>query len=121
MSPEVSLSQPYNCKAEVYSFSMILWQLLSHARPFEGVTASTFIDRVAKGGERPKVDPAWPEGLRTLLEQCWNTDPALRPHFKELHPRLEELCRAATPAPTGTNGSQEEVGSRGPNGCCTVC
>jgi len=79
MAPEVALSQPYGYKSEVYGFALLFWQMLANARPYEGITPSTFVPKVCREGLRPRLDPAWPEQLRTLLGRCWDADQALRP------------------------------------------
>ena len=43
-------------------------------------------------GQRPPVDlDAMPEGFRNLLEDCWASEPNLRPSFKEILGRLRQL------------------------------
>ena len=37
MAPEVASSKPYNQKADVYSFGMILWELVAYEKPFNGM------------------------------------------------------------------------------------
>ena len=93
MSPEVALSQPYNGKAEVFSFATILWQMASHERPFRGFNVEEFEARVARGGERPSLPQHWPEGLRELLRDCWQAEPHRRPGFGAVVRRLEALLR----------------------------
>ena len=43
-------------------------------------------------GQRPPVDTeGMPEGFRNLLEDCWASEPSLRPSFKEILGRLRQL------------------------------
>lgn len=43
-------------------------------------------------GQRPPVDlDAMPEGFRNLLEDCWASEPSMRPSFKEILGRLRQL------------------------------
>jgi len=117
MAPEVALSTPYSCKAEVYSFAVILWEVLAHEKPFNGVTAAQFVSRVA-GAEalRPKLSPDWPDGVCSLIAQCWDVDPSKRPFFEEIHPRLESLAAAAEIA-----GPEVATSSGGSSaGCCAL-
>ena len=88
MSPEVALSQPYNAKADVFSYATILWQLLAHKRPFSGMDVTAFEQRVARGGERPPVNSGWTEDLKHLLAECWQAESAARPEFAQLVPRI---------------------------------
>ncbi|CAN0298449.1 unnamed protein product, partial [Discosporangium mesarthrocarpum] len=70
MAPEVALGQPSNEKVDVHSFGCILWEMLSIQRPFEFYKTNMMWERVIIGGERPRLDPAWPQGLRRLLSRC---------------------------------------------------
>ena len=61
MAPEVVLSQPYNEKVDVYSFSIMLWQMTTDVVPFRELKRADFVDKVVHGGLRPAIDPSWPE------------------------------------------------------------
>jgi len=108
MSPEVALSRPYNGRAEVFSFATILWQLVSHQRPFRGFNVRMFEARVARDGERPKLPTSWPLALRELLRDCWHPEPLDRPCFGEVTRRLEELLKGvlAKDAASSSRGRQ---------------
>jgi len=97
MSPEVALSQPYSCQAEVFSFATILWQMAAHERPFRGMSVAEFEERVARGGERPPIPTRWPSPLKSLLRECWRTDAQARPHMGEVVRRLEACLQDAIP------------------------
>jgi len=84
MAPEVALNQPYNHKAEVFSFASVLWQMCAHEIPFQDLQVPAFMERVAKGDERPKVKDSWPAPLKQLLTRCWRAEHAERPEFSEI-------------------------------------
>mmetsp|Transcript_24913 Transcript_24913/g.57483 ORF Transcript_24913/g.57483 Transcript_24913/m.57483 type:complete len:1009 (-) Transcript_24913:439-3465(-) len=71
MAPEVALSQPYNQKADVYSFGILLWELITYKKPFESLGRDSFYRRVVYGGERPQLHKKWPPNLSKLLSDCW--------------------------------------------------
>ena len=52
MAPEVANSQPYNHKAEVFSFATVLWEMACHRRPFEGYSPDVFRSAL-QNGHRP--------------------------------------------------------------------
>lgn len=114
MAGEVFRHEPYNFKVDVYSFAIILYELLDgdvpygrrthpldaarraallHARPQWGSSAS----------ERSKLRrarrPPPPPELAALVEACWAPDPADRPAFDEVCARLEAFLAAAPPDP----------------------
>lgn len=72
MATEVALKQPYNESVDVYSFSILLWQILKMETPYEVYTSmSMFHTKVVKGGARPMPDPKWPAPIAKLLRQGW--------------------------------------------------
>ena len=70
MAPEVAMCQPYNHKAEVFSFADVLWEMGSHERPFRDLSTDTFTMGIQKG-VRPKCPKKWPPALTQLLGECW--------------------------------------------------
>jgi serine/threonine protein kinase len=42
MAPEVVHSHPYNEKVDVYSFGLLVWEMLAYRRVFEGIGAREF-------------------------------------------------------------------------------
>lgn len=108
MAPEVADSQPYNHKADVYAFGILLWELLSCKKPYVGLGIDDFYDKVVYGGLRPTVDKKWPKPLIELMEQCWDADSNKRPNSQEIVSKLEE-CR------TGPNMKEQPQKRRMPN------
>jgi serine/threonine protein kinase len=84
MSPEVARYLPYNLSADVYSFGILLWQLYSMSMPFETMSRSAHSQFVVYGGERPPLDPAWPESLQEIMTTCWQEVPYQRPTMKDV-------------------------------------
>eukprot|EP00908_Phaeocystis_cordata_P006920 Transcript_17566.p1 GENE.Transcript_17566~~Transcript_17566.p1 ORF type:complete len:586 (+),score=253.78 Transcript_17566:103-1860(+) len=94
MAPEVALEQPYDEKADVYSFAVLAWQMASHTVPYTGLGgADGLLARVAKGGLRPPLPPKWPAPLRRTLAACWEAEAGSRPSLAEAVPVLEALLR----------------------------
>jgi len=91
MAPEVAKSLPYNQKADVYSFGIILWELNAYKKPYEGMNKDEFYMRVVEGKERPPINKKWPEELVQLMQECWSFDARLRPSFHEIVERLDAM------------------------------
>lgn len=91
MAPEVADSLPYNHKADVYSFGIILWEMNSCKKPFDGLNRDAFYERIVHGGERPPLNKKWPEELKTLMNECWNPNFNARPTFSEIVARLDSM------------------------------
>jgi len=56
MAPEVCFHDPYNEKADVYSFGMMLYQVASLVTPFDGYSSYDHEKEVLRGGFRPDID-----------------------------------------------------------------
>ncbi|KAL7523778.1 hypothetical protein ACHAXR_000326, partial [Thalassiosira sp. AJA248-18] len=93
MAPEVYMNQPYGAKVDVYSLSILMYQVLSLLQPFGNVPPSQFISSVIKGGLRPTIDASWPMELKDLLAKMWSSDSAQRPKSKDLVASLERMLR----------------------------
>mmetsp|Transcript_10865 Transcript_10865/g.20022 ORF Transcript_10865/g.20022 Transcript_10865/m.20022 type:complete len:407 (-) Transcript_10865:127-1347(-) len=91
MAPEVAEGLPYNHKADVYSFGIILWELNSGKKPFVGLNRQSFYERVVHGGERPSLNKKWPSELCKLITDCWNVDIDSRPTFQDIVERMDSL------------------------------
>jgi serine/threonine protein kinase len=105
MAPEVTLSLPYNEQADVFSLGTVIWELLSRktigAAVLSGATgdlsrvAELYAHRVARGF-RPPLPLSWPEEVRTLVTECWDARPAVRPRAGEVGKRLQALLTKGT-------------------------
>lgn len=84
MAPEVGLRKPYNLKADVYSWSMLMWYILELEPPLGVYTPQMFRDRVFKKGTRPAVMDDWPTLIPKLMKKCWHSNIHERPDFKEI-------------------------------------
>lgn len=85
MAPEVALGKPYNDTCDVYSFSILMWQMLKAETPFELYTSvKSFKTKVVEGGVRPSPDPKWPDDLTAMLRNAWSPDISKRPHMDEV-------------------------------------
>ena len=115
MAPEVALKQPYNEKADVYSFGIMVWQMARDRVPFKGMSREEFMARVVQRGERPKLDKSWPSAFSNMLESCWSADHTRRPSFQELSDLLGKLqsCKASLPV-AGRPVSPTSPSSRSP-------
>lgn len=87
MAPEILLQQPYDEKADVYSFAIVLWtmytnELLPYADRIKNLPQ--LIDCVARKGERPIIPKDCPAALVAVLKSCWRPDPKTRPSFQDL-------------------------------------
>lgn len=84
MAPEVLLSAPYGPPADVFSFTILAWQMLSLKRPFPSLDNEEHTKHVAIQGKRPSLLSCFSNLLRDILTQGWAQDPMLRPSFQDI-------------------------------------
>ena len=95
MAPEVGRCRMYGLSCDVYSISILFWEMLALERPFAKLAAKDFGETVYFGTERPVIPKKWPEEIKTLLPQCWKVDQDTRPSMKEFADAMAEFAKAA--------------------------
>jgi len=74
---------------------MLLWELCTTEKPFEGYGIQQHMQLVVVGGERPKMDHNhighWPLELQWLVNRCWSESPAIRPSFTVIKQTLYDI------------------------------
>lgn len=89
MAPEMLLEEEYDKSADVFSFGMVLWELVTRKRPPERLAESEFAFDFEKF--RKKVPKDTPKALWELLCDCSAYEPSKRPSFKAVLERLSRI------------------------------
>jgi len=89
MAPEVVECKPYNESADVFSFGILLWQIISCDVPYENFTVPMYEKLVVGNGYRPSIKKSWPKELVDLMECCWSSNPRNRPALEEAKNRVK--------------------------------
>lgn len=90
MAPEVARGEPYNLKADCYSFSIVLWEAMNLSKAFPGWDPREIAEKVHGNRYRPKVSLFWPKPIRDLLKGTWSDVPAARLSMKHVQVILEK-------------------------------
>lgn len=93
VAPEVFSSEEYDTKADVFSFALILQEMIEGRMPFTDKQDSEASEAYACKERPPFTAPSkhYPHGLKTLIEECWHDNPAKRPTFRQIIKRLESI------------------------------
>ncbi|KAK6793247.1 hypothetical protein RDI58_006700 [Solanum bulbocastanum] len=95
VAPEVFRNEEYDTKVDVFSFALILQEMIEGYPPFHAKEEND-VPKLYAAKERPPFKaPAkfYAHGLKELIEECWNDKPTERPSFKQIIPRLEFIYK----------------------------
>ena len=92
MSPESIISSIYTEKSDIYSFSILLWEIFHrNTNPYKGINETCFLFENQLKEIRPKIDINLMEEIKCLIIKCWDFEPTKRPSIKEVVCELEKI------------------------------
>lgn len=113
MAPEVCLDKAYDCDCDLYSYSVLCWEVWTHKTPYATLTPAAYKELVCQKGLRPpesaelqlqpkhqrlerERDPRFgvvPEAISVLLEKGWVCDPKSRIRWPNIRQELFRICQ----------------------------
>ncbi len=92
MAPEQAQGKPIDARSDIFSFGIVLYELLAGRRPFAGATDLELLQTVIHGTPAPLTE-ATPLPLRLLVEKALEKDPAER--YQSMREMVVDLRRLA--------------------------
>ncbi|XP_059523462.1 mixed lineage kinase domain-like protein isoform X2 [Myotis daubentonii] len=96
ISPQI-LENPYNkydIAAEIYSFGIVLWEIVTGKTPFEGCDSGKIRQLVAKDKHQEPLGEDCPSQLQEIIDSCRAFEPSRRPSIKEISEKLSIFYKA---------------------------
>ncbi|XP_056321931.1 mitogen-activated protein kinase kinase kinase 13 [Danio aesculapii] len=84
MAPEVIRNEPVSEKVDIWSFGVVLWELLTGEIPYKDVDSSAIIWGVGSNSLHLPVPSTCPDGFKILMKQTWQGKPRNRPSFRQI-------------------------------------
>ncbi|XP_065360202.1 mitogen-activated protein kinase kinase kinase 13 isoform X2 [Calliphora vicina] len=89
MAPEVIRNEPCSEKVDIWSYGVVLWEMLTCEIPYKDVDSSAIIWGVGNNSLKLPIPSSCPDGFKLLVKLCWNTKPRNRPSFRQILSHLE--------------------------------
>ncbi|KAF2306542.1 hypothetical protein GH714_019300 [Hevea brasiliensis] len=109
----------YNNKVDVYSFGIVLWELLTNRMPFEGMSNLQAAYAAAFKQGRPSLPEDMSPELAFIIQSCWVEDPNLRPSFSQIIRMLNAFLFTISPPSTSVLESDSHETAASSNGIMT--
>ena len=111
MSPEQASGQQLDARSDIFSFGVVLYELLAGRRPFTGETDLELLKTIVHGVPSP-LPAAIPGALRGIVEKAIEKDPAER--YQSMRDLVVDLRRVARRSVAG-----QSAGLAGPGTAST--
>ncbi|XP_023291422.2 mitogen-activated protein kinase kinase kinase isoform X3 [Lucilia cuprina] len=94
MPPEVISRGTYSKSSDVWSYGVLLWELITGETPYKGFDSLSVAYGVAVNTLTLPIPKTCPEAWGKLMKSCWASDPHNRPGFKDILSNLEDIARS---------------------------
>lgn len=117
MAPEVTESLEFNTQSDVWSYGVLLWELLTRGvTPYPDVSNSD-LPGYLETGNRMKKPRQCPENIYELMLRCWSQDPSARPTFQQIGEEIQSFISTTgddqSPSDTAPLQSNIDVANSG--------
>ena len=100
-APEVLRSEHYGTPADVFSFAIVMSEVVTHQPPYSDMMSgpgAASLGQIVEMTKPPSsIRPTLPHVLstemQTLIQDCWNAEPSLRPSFSTICTRLKMMVK----------------------------
>eukprot|EP00184_Porphyridium_aerugineum_P003147 CAMPEP_0184695860 /NCGR_PEP_ID=MMETSP0313-20130426/3354_1 /TAXON_ID=2792 /ORGANISM="Porphyridium aerugineum, Strain SAG 1380-2" /LENGTH=857 /DNA_ID=CAMNT_0027154387 /DNA_START=697 /DNA_END=3270 /DNA_ORIENTATION=+ len=95
MAPELLRQDPFDEMSDVFSFGVILWELVVCEKPWRDDHPMQIVFKVGSRGEKLQIPPGaqCPPELKSMISACFQDQPAKRPRFSDLTKQLEGMVQ----------------------------
>ncbi len=92
-APEVIRGEKYGEAADIYSFGIIMWEVLTRKQPYAGRNFMGVTLDVLEG-RRPQIPSDCPVEFKKLMKKCWHGQAEKRPKMEDILQLFDHLFHA---------------------------
>ncbi|XP_022657512.1 tyrosine-protein kinase sid-3-like isoform X3 [Varroa destructor] len=96
MAPENIKFYKYSQRSDVWSFGVLIWELLTGQIPYKGVDPVAIAYGIGSEKLTLPIPETCPEKFKNLMTDCWNADPHRRPLFDKIIYQLEDIFNSSS-------------------------
>ncbi|KAJ0105966.1 hypothetical protein Patl1_18691 [Pistacia atlantica] len=93
MAPEVLRNEPSNEKSDVFSFGVILWELMTVSIPWNNLNSLQVVGVVGFMDRRLELPEGLDPQVASVIGDCWQSDADKRPSFEDIIQRMSGLLQ----------------------------
>ncbi|KAL1559810.1 putative serine/threonine-protein kinase drkD isoform X1 [Salvia divinorum] len=106
MAPEVLRNELSTEKSDVFSFGVVLWELMTEQIPWSDLNALQVVGVVGFMNSRLDIPSNIDPQISSIISECWTSNSEDRPSFKDMIPKLANLLVQASGGGLNRAGSQ---------------
>ncbi|MEW5303808.1 MAG: hypothetical protein WDW36_006463 [Sanguina aurantia] len=91
MPPEAMKETIFSLATDVFSFGVVLWEMVTQEAPYRGMLPHEVVEAVCEDKKRLVWPPNTFPCLKQLAEDCWQEEPHSRPSFHQIVERLRAM------------------------------
>ncbi|XP_015083358.1 putative proline-rich receptor-like protein kinase PERK11 isoform X1 [Solanum pennellii] len=107
MAPEVLRNEPSTEKSDVFSFGVILWELMTESIPWNNLNSLQVVGVVGFMDRRLEIPEHLDTRVSTIILDCWQSNPAVRPSFQDIIQRTTDIILSFT----GSTTARKNIGT----------
>jgi len=109
VSPEQAAGKQVDARSDVFSFGIVLHEMLVGQRPFSGASELEVLQQILHGRPQP-LGEGIPAALRMVVEKALENDPAAR--YQSMRQMVEDLRRLTRESTEGLASAMSRPGRR---------
>lgn len=92
MSPEAIQRKVYSVKSDAWAYGVVCWEVFTNGEtPYGDLDTINVAMKVVNEGLRLSIPKNVPPFIRSLMKECWETNPSQRPTFSDICAKVRIL------------------------------